>query len=74
MCRILMFKASNRRCKGLLFEGAVFKALDCMSKAPDFMSKVPDFQLEQSKRHRLRQYITLSYYGFPGMGGKTSLH
>ena len=44
MCRILMVKASNRRCKGLLFEGAVFKALDCMSKAPDFMSKVLDFQ------------------------------
>ena len=39
-----MVKASNLRCKGLLFEGAVFKALDCMSKAPDFMSKVLDFQ------------------------------
>ena len=40
-----MVKASNLRCKGLLFEGAVFKALDCMSKAPsNFMSKVLDFQ------------------------------
>ena len=41
-----MVKASSRRCKGLMFEGAMFKALDCMSKAPDFMSKVLDFQLK----------------------------
>ena len=40
----MMFKASNPRCTGLMFEGAMFKALDCMSKAPDFMSKVLDFQ------------------------------
>ena len=65
-----MFKASNPRCKGLMFEGAVFKALDCMSKAPDFMSKVPDFPPEQSKRHRSRQYITLSYCGFEGWAAR----
>ena len=65
-----MVKASNPRYKGLMFEGAVSKVLDCMSNAPDFMSKVPDFQPEQSKRHRSRQYITLSYCGFQGWAAR----